>query len=94
MVNLANMPVSKERMGKYQNRHMRQIEHSTKQWEGREAKIKNNNMRKQWLEKQNNASFRNEYDKIRGELSHHKVQHASIPRLKKRQEELHNFFCR
>ncbi len=92
MVNLVHMPASRERMEKYQNRHLRQIEHATKQWEGREAKIKNNNMRKQWIEKQNNASLRNEYDRIRGDLSHHKVQHASVHRLKQRQDEVHKLF--
>jgi len=40
MVNLVNMPVSRERMEKYQNRHMRQIEHAAKQWEARELKVK------------------------------------------------------
>jgi hypothetical protein len=30
MVNLVNMPVSRERMERYQNRHYRQIEHAAK----------------------------------------------------------------
>ena len=61
------MPVSRERMEKYQNRHLRQIEHAAKQGEAREMKVKNNTLRKQWLERQNNLSYRNEYDRIRGE---------------------------
>ncbi len=92
MVNLVNMPVSRERMERYQNRYLRQIEHATKQWEGREAKIKNNTMRKQWIGRQNNASFRNEYDRIQGALSHQKVQHVNVPRLMQRQAELHRLF--
>ena len=92
MVNLVNMPVSRERMEKYQNRHMRQIEHAAKQWEARESKVKSNNMRRQWLQRQNNASYRNEYDRIRGELSHNKIPYGSIPKLKRRSEELHKLF--
>ncbi len=79
-------------MEKYQNRHSRQIEHASKIWEGREAKVKNNAMRKQWIDKQNNASYRNEYDRIQGALSHHKVQHTNMPRLAQRQAELHKLF--
>jgi hypothetical protein len=70
MVNSINMPVSRERMEKYQNRQIRQIEHAAKQWEAREAKSKNNSMRREWMERQTNANYRNEYDRIRGELSH------------------------
>ena len=40
-----NMPVSRERMEKYQNRHIRQIEHAAKQWDAREMKVKNNALR-------------------------------------------------
>ncbi len=46
MVNSINMPVSRERMEKYQSRHMRQVEHAAKQVEARESKTKNNNMRR------------------------------------------------
>ena len=70
MVNLVNMPVSRETMEKYQNRHTRQMEHATKQWEARANKVANSANRRQWIERQNNANYRNEYDRIRGELSH------------------------
>ena len=56
MPNLVNMPVSRERMERYQNRHVRQLEHAAKQWEARETKTKNNNLRKQWHERQTNAN--------------------------------------
>ena len=49
MVNAINMPVSRERMDKYQNRHIRQVEHASKQWEALESKSKHNNVRKEWL---------------------------------------------
>ncbi len=92
MVNLVNMPVSRERMENYQNRHLRQIEHAAKQWETREQKSKNNNMRKQWLERQTNANYRNEYDRIRGELSRNKVPYVSMMQLTKRESALKRLF--
>ena len=58
MVNSINMPVSRERMEKYQNKHMRQIEHAAKQVEARESKTKNNNMRRVWLQRQTNSNYR------------------------------------
>ena len=92
MVNLVHMPVSRERMEHYQNRHLRQIEHAAKQWEGRESKSKNNTMRKQWLERQTNANYRNEYDRIRGDLSHHKIPYRSMMQLMRRESELKHLF--
>ena len=92
MVNAINMPVSRERMEKYQNRHIRQVEHASKQWEARESKSKNNNMRQEWLERQNNANYRNEYDRIRGELSRNKVPYKSMLQLQHRESELKKLF--
>ena len=92
MVNLVNMPVSRERMEHYQNRHLRQIEHASKQAEARDTKGKNNTMRKQWLERQTNANYRNEYDRIRGDLSHPKIQYRSMMQLKKRKDDLQRLF--
>ncbi len=92
MVNLVNMPVSRERMERYQNRHVRQIEHAAKQWEAREMKTKNNNMRRKWLERQTNANYRNEYDRIRGELAHRKIPFETRDKLQKRETELKKLF--
>ncbi len=92
MVHLVNMPVSRERMENYQNRHPRQIEHAAKQWEARESKSKNNTMRRQWLERQTNANYRNEYDRIRGELSRNKIPYASMMQLMKRESDLKRLF--
>ena len=92
MVNLVAMPVSRGAMEKYQNMHIRQVEHATKQWEARASKVANNNNRRQWLERQNNASYRNEYDRLSGELSHYKIPYGSVPKLEKRQRELKNLF--
>ena len=92
MVNLVNMPVSRERMEQYQNRHLRQVEHASKQAEARDAKGKNNMMRKQWLERQTNASYRNEYDRIRGDLSRNKVPYKSMMQLMQREKDLKRLF--
>jgi len=92
MPNLVNMPVSRERMEKYQNRHLRQIEHAAKQHEGREMKSKNNMMRKEWLERQTNANYRNEYDRIRGELARNKIPYKSQLQLMQREKELQRLF--
>ena len=89
MVNLGNMPVSREHVEKYQNRHLRQVEHAAKQHEGREMKVKNNNLRKEWLERQNNLNYRNEYDRLRGELTHRKIPWKTMHQLEQRQNELH-----
>ena len=92
MVNSINMPVSRERMEKYQNKHMRQIEHAAKQVEARESKTKNNHMRRVWLQRQNNSNYRNEYDRMRGDLSHYKVPYKSISQLESRDEKLRKLF--
>ena len=92
MVNLVNMPVSRERMEQYQNRHLRQVEHASKQSEARDAKGKNNMMRKQWLERQTNASYRNEYDRIRGDLSRNKIPYRSMLQFQKREKDLQRLF--
>ena len=92
MVNLVNMPVSRERMEQYQNRHLRQVEHAAKQTEARDTKGKNNMMRKQWLERQTNANYRNEYDRIRGDLSRNKIPYRSMLQLQKREKDLQRLF--
>ena len=92
MVNSINMPVSRERMANYQNKHMRQIEHAAKQVEARESKTKNNNMRRVWLQRQNNSNYRNEYDRMMGHLGHYKVPFKSISQLEARDERLRKLF--
>ena len=91
-IDVVNMPVSRERMEKYQNRQIRQIEHAAKQWEAREAKSKNNSMRREWMERQTNANYRNEYDRIRGELSHRKIPYRTWTQLQRRQSDLQRLF--
>ena len=92
MVNSINMPVSRERMEKYQNRHMRQVEHAAKQVEARESKTKNNHMRRVWLQRQNNSNYRNEYDRMLGHLGHYKVPYKTTSQLEARDEMLRKLF--
>ena len=92
MVNSINMPVSRERMENYQNKHMRQIEHAAKQVEARESKTKNNNMRRVWLQRQNNSNYRNEYDRMLGHLGHSKVPYKTTSQLEARDEMLRKLF--
>ena len=73
MVNLVAMPVSRGTMKKYEDRHVRQIEHAAKQWEAEANKVSNANNRRKWLERQDTANYRNEYDRVRGELSRYKI---------------------
>ncbi len=92
MVNLVNMPVSRERMEKYQNRHLRQIEHAAKQVEGRESRTKNNNMRRVWMQRQNSSNYRNEYNRMFHELEGKKVPFQTMSQLEKGDERFRNLF--
>ncbi len=58
------MPVSRERIEKYQSRHLRQIEHAAKQVEGRESKTKNDNMRRVWLQSRDKMTLTTETNMI------------------------------
>ena len=86
MVNSVHMPVSRELMQESQNKHVRQVEHAAKQWEARASKVKNNYERKRWLERQTNANYRNEYDRIRGDLSRYKIPFLTPARLQNRKK--------
>ena len=86
------MPVSREIMEKYQNRHTRQVEHATKQWEARVNKVANNVNRRQWMERQNNANYRNEYDRMSNELGRYKIPYKTTSQLEARDEKLRKLF--
>ncbi len=91
MVNLVAMPVSRGTMEKYQNRHVRLVEHAAKQWGAMANKVTNNNNRRKRLERQSNTIYRNVYDRIREEVSEYKIPFGSLDRLKTRQEKLNLF---
>jgi len=92
MVNLVAMPVSRQTMEKYQNRHTRQIEHAAKQWEAKASKVSNAHNRRKFMERQNNANYRNEYDRVQGELSRYRIPYGSRGRLEARKKELESLF--
>ena len=79
-------------MEKYQNTQARQVEHATKQWEARENSVANNAKRRQWIERQNNVNYRNEYDRIRGELERGRIPLGSVMQLRRRAAELERLF--
>ncbi len=49
--------------------HLNQLEHLQKQIDARNTKTSHIETRRKWLERQTNNNYRNEYDRILGELS-------------------------
>ena len=74
--------------------HLRQLEHLGKIMEARENKTKSLVLRRKWMERQANANYRNEFDRIRGELSHNKIQGVNRDKLKNREAMLEQLFSR
>jgi len=68
--------------------HMRQLEHVNRQIEARDIKEKHTATRVNWLQRQKNANYRNEYDRVRGELGRNNVPNETIERLKSRESAL------
>jgi hypothetical protein len=75
-----------------ENMHLRQLEHAQRQIDARETKVKHNATRKQWMERQNNANYRNEYDRIIGELSHWRGGTTDMVKLRNRARDLQRLF--
>ena len=92
MVSLVAMPVSRKEMEKHQNTHARQVDHATKQWEARENKVANNKKRKEWIERRNNVTYRNEYDRVRGDLQRARLPFGNIHQFRRRVAELQRLF--
>lgn len=74
--------------------HPRQLEHVNRTIDARETKTKSLVLRRKWMERQANANYRNEYDRIRGELSHNKLGSVDRQKLKDRDAELETLFSR
>jgi hypothetical protein len=72
--------------------HLKQLEHAQKQIDARETKVKHNMTRKNWLERQTSANYRNEYDRIRGELSHYRGSTTNKKKLQNRVRDLERLF--
>jgi len=85
MSNSLALPVSRKRLEKYQNMHLRQVEHAARQWEARKSKVQNNLLRKEWLEHQTAHNYHTEYDRIRGWMSHYRPQYIVPEQLRNRE---------
>ena len=68
--------------------HLKQLEHAQRQIDARETKVKHNATRKQWMERQANANYRNEYERVQGELSHWRGSTTDKEKLKNRVRDL------
>ena len=75
-----------------ENMHLKQLEHAQRQIDARETKVKHNATRKQWIERQANANYRNEYDRIMGELSHWRGGTTDMFKLRNRARDLQRLF--
>ncbi len=75
-----------------ENMHLRQLEHAQRQIDARETKVKHNATRKQWMERQANANYRNERDRIQGELSHWRGKTTNKVKLQNRVRDLERLF--
>jgi lipopolysaccharide biosynthesis glycosyltransferase len=89
---IAGMPISRERLEKYRNRNLRQIEHASRQWEARESQVKNAALQKKWLDSQTAHNYHVEYDRIRNELAHRRMPWRTQHHLEQRAKELHKLF--
>lgn len=72
--------------------HLNQLEHLARIIEARDSKSKHIATRRKWLERQDNANYRNEYDRIRGDLAHYKLGAVDRKKLENRQKELQQLF--
>ena len=94
---LLNRVSNRKKQDKMLKLHMRQLEHAKNQIEARENKSQSITHRKQWLERQNNANYRNEYDRIRNALDKTVLKNSPLPsqtmeKLQQREEELKRLF--
>ena len=94
---LLNRVSNRKKQDKMLKLHMRQLEHAKNQIEARENKSQSITHRKQWIERQNNANYRNEYDRIRNALDKTVLKNSPLPsqtmeKLQQREEELKRLF--
>ena len=94
---LLNRVSNRKKQDKMLKLHMRQLEHAKNQIEARENKSQSITQRKQWIERQNNANYRNEYDRIRNALDKTVLKNSPLPsqtmeKLQQREEELKRLF--
>ena len=76
------------------NMRFRQLEHVARQLDARETKVRSAKLRRDWLRRQNHANYRQELDRIRGELSRSNVGPVTREKLEKREQYLRDLFSR
>ena len=79
-------------MKKFDNMHKRQIENMQNQLDNRETMQKHIATRNKWVERQNNANYRNEYNRIKYELDQSTLPGKTVERLKSRMTYLKTLF--
>ncbi len=72
--------------------HLNQLEHVARIIEAMDSKSKHISTRRKWMERQTNANYRNEYDRIRGDLAHYKLGAVDKQKLQNREKELRALF--
>ena len=77
---------------KFGKMHKRQLEHMQNQLDNRETMQKHTTTRNKWVERQNNANYRNEYNRIKYELDQSTLHGETVERLKSRTEYLKELF--
>ena len=70
----------------------RQLEHLARQMDARDIMARHANTRRQWLQRQNDSAYRQEYDRISNELSRNVVGEYNLHKLKAREIELKRLF--
>ena len=88
------MKISQETRDKYVNMKLKQLDHLARQLEARNTRVKNPTLRKNWLDSQNRANYRQEYDRIRSELHARVIPCGNRARIVNRALELANLFSR
>ena len=76
------------------NMRFRQLEHVARQLDARETKVRSAKLRRDWLGRQTNVNYRQEFDRIRGELSRSAIGPVDRERLGNREQYLRDLFSR
>lgn len=77
---------------KFGKMHKKQLEHMQNQLDNRETVQKHTTTRNKWIDRQNNANYRNEYNRIKYELDQSALPGETVERLKGRMKYLKELF--
>ena len=79
---------------KFRKMHKKRIDHMQDQIDARETMQKHTTTRMKWLERQNNANYRNEHNRIKYELDQSVLPTETKERLKNRMKYLETLFSK